>query len=72
VEWKRELVVEAVATQKELLGVPVAACVPSPQPFGLSRNAKYVFGHDRDGRLVLAPNAPRSHEIRGHVRLPHR
>ena len=32
VEWKRELVVGAMATQ--LLDVPVAACVPSPQPFG--------------------------------------
>jgi 23S rRNA (uracil1939-C5)-methyltransferase len=128
VEWKRELVVEAVATQKELsrgepagcapcgdfgtprhptrparfaralaggapsreaersergggglgepkgmgtlsgfpsqwLGVPVAACVPSPQPFGYRGNAKYVFGHDRDGRLVLGAYAPRSHEI---------
>jgi 23S rRNA (uracil1939-C5)-methyltransferase len=61
VEWKRELVVGAMATQ--LLDVPVAACVPSPQPFGYRGNAKYVFGHDRDGRLVLGAYAPRSHEI---------
>ncbi len=63
VEWKRELVVEAVATHKELLGVKVAGCVPSPQPFGYRGNAKYVFGHDCDGRLVLGAYAPRSHEI---------
>ncbi|HJX65996.1 MAG TPA: 23S rRNA (uracil(1939)-C(5))-methyltransferase RlmD [Polyangia bacterium] len=63
VEWKRELVVEAMATHEELLGVHVAACVPSPQPFGYRGNAKYVFGHDRDGRLVLGAYAPRSHEI---------
>jgi 23S rRNA (uracil1939-C5)-methyltransferase len=63
VEWKRALVVEAMATQKELLGVKVAGCVPSPQPFGYRGNAKYVFGHDRDGRLVLGAYAPRSHEI---------
>jgi 23S rRNA (uracil1939-C5)-methyltransferase len=61
VEWKRELVVGAMATQ--LLDVPVAACVPSPRPFGYRGNAKYVFGHDRDGRLVLGAYAPRSHEI---------
>jgi 23S rRNA (uracil1939-C5)-methyltransferase len=45
------------------LDLPVAACVPSPQPFGYRGNAKYVFGHDRDGRLVLGAYAPRSHEI---------
>jgi 23S rRNA (uracil1939-C5)-methyltransferase len=61
VEWKRELVVETMATQ--CLDLPVAACVPSPQPFGYRGNAKYVFGHDRDGRLVLGAYAPRSHEI---------
>ncbi len=43
--------------------MPVAACVPSPRPFGYRTNAKYVFGHDRDGRLVLGAYAPRSHEI---------
>jgi 23S rRNA (uracil1939-C5)-methyltransferase len=43
--------------------VPVAACVPSPRPFGYRGNAKCVFGHDRDGRLVLGAYAPRSHEI---------
>ena len=63
VEWKRELVAEAMAGQKELVHVPVAACVPSPRPFGYRANAKYVFGHDRDGRLVLGAYAPRSHEI---------
>jgi 23S rRNA (uracil1939-C5)-methyltransferase len=63
VEWKRELVVEAMAAQQELARVPVAACVPSPRPFGYRANAKYVFGHDRDGRLVLGAYAPRSHEI---------
>jgi 23S rRNA (uracil1939-C5)-methyltransferase len=61
VEWKRELVVEAMATQ--LLDLPVAACVPSPRPFGYRGNAKYVFGNDRDGKLVLGAYAPRSHEI---------
>jgi 23S rRNA (uracil1939-C5)-methyltransferase len=63
VEWKRELVAEAMATHEELVDVPVANCVPSPQPFGYRGNAKYVFGHDRDGRLVLGAYAPRSHEI---------
>ena len=60
VEWKRGLVAEAMATQKDLL---VAGCVPSPRPFGYRGNAKYVFGHDREGRLVLGAYAPRSHEI---------
>jgi 23S rRNA (uracil1939-C5)-methyltransferase len=60
VEWKRGLVAEAMATQKDLL---VADCVVSPQPFGYRGNAKYVFGHDREGRLVLGAYAPRSHEI---------
>jgi 23S rRNA (uracil1939-C5)-methyltransferase len=47
----------------QLARVPVADCVPSPRPFGYRGNAKYVFGHDRDGRLVLGAYAPRSHEI---------
>ncbi|HJX54924.1 MAG TPA: 23S rRNA (uracil(1939)-C(5))-methyltransferase RlmD, partial [Polyangia bacterium] len=47
----------------QLARVPVAACVPSPRPCGYRGNAKYVFGHDRDGRLVLGAYAPRSHEI---------
>jgi len=63
VEWKRGLVASAIAEQEDLTHVPVAACVPSPQPFGYRGNAKYVFGHDRDGRLVLGAYAPRSHEI---------
>jgi 23S rRNA (uracil1939-C5)-methyltransferase len=90
VEWKRRLVVEAMAAQEEsrgepagfaggvpsregmgtlpgfpceLLHAPVAACVPSPHPFGYRANAKYVFGRDRGGRLVLGAYAPRSHEI---------
>ena len=46
-----------------LILAPVAACVPSPHPFGYRANAKYVFGHDRDGKLVLGAYAPRSHEI---------
>ena len=62
-EWKRELVVTAMTTQEELANLPVAACVPSPRPFGYRGNAKYVFGRDRDGRLVLGAYAPRSHEI---------
>jgi 23S rRNA (uracil1939-C5)-methyltransferase len=61
-EWKRELVAAAMAAEKELHGVPVAACVPS-RPCGYRGNAKYVFGRDRDGRLVLGAYAPRSHEI---------
>jgi 23S rRNA (uracil1939-C5)-methyltransferase len=60
VEWKRGLVAEVMATQKDLL---VADCVPSPRPFGYRGNAKYVFGHDHDGKLVLGAYAPRSHEI---------
>jgi 23S rRNA (uracil1939-C5)-methyltransferase len=60
-KWKRELVAEAMAAQE--VHVPVAACLPSPHPFGYRANAKYVFGHDRDGRLVLGAYAPRSHEI---------
>jgi 23S rRNA (uracil1939-C5)-methyltransferase len=63
VRWKRELVVEAMAAREELARVQVAACVPSPRPFGYRANAKYVFGHDRDGKLVLGAYAPRSHEI---------
>ena len=66
VEWKRGLVARAMAAQEEWSrGQPagIAACVPSPQPFGYRGNAKYVFGHDRDGRLVLGAYAPRSHEI---------
>ena len=63
VEWKRGLVVEAMAAQEELAQVPVAACVPSPRPFGYRGNSKYVFGPDRDGRPVLGAYAPRSHEI---------
>ena len=62
-EWKRDLVAEAMAAQEELAQVPVAACVASPRPFGYRGNAKYVFGPDRDGRLVLGAYAPRSHEI---------
>ena len=61
-EWKRDLVVEAMAGQK-LAEVPIAACVASPRPFGYRGNSKYVFGPDRDGRLVLGAYAPRSHEI---------
>ena len=60
-KWKRELVAEAMAAQE--VHAPVAACLPSPHPFGYRANAKYVFGHDRDGRLVLGAYAPRSHEI---------
>ena len=60
IEWKRGLVVKAMA---ELAHVPVAACVLSPRPFGYRGNAKYVFGRDRDGRLVLGAYSPRSHEI---------
>ncbi len=63
VEWKREQVVKAMAAYEEFLHVPVAACVPSPRPFGYRGNAKLVFGRDRDGRLVLGAYAPRSHEI---------
>jgi 23S rRNA (uracil1939-C5)-methyltransferase len=63
VEWKQELVASAIAEQEDLAHVPVAACVPSPQPFGYRGNAKYVFGPDRDGKLVLGAYAPRSHEI---------
>jgi 23S rRNA (uracil1939-C5)-methyltransferase len=46
-----------------LAQIPIAACVPSPRPFGYRGNAKYVFGHDRDGRLVLGAYSPRSHDI---------
>ena len=63
VKWKRDLVAKAMAARKELVDVPVAACVPSPRPFGYRGSAKYVFGRDRDGRLVLGAYAPRSHEI---------
>ena len=63
VEWKRGLVVEAMAAHPELTQAPVADCVPSPRPFGYRGNAKYVFGPDRDGRPVLGAYAPRSHEI---------
>ena len=66
-EWKRGLVAAALATQEgfpyQLADVPVAACVPSPRPFRYRGNAKYVFGRDRDGGLVLGAYAPRSHEI---------
>src|ERR1700690_2503946 len=62
-EWKRGLVATVLATQEALADVPVAACVPSPHPFGYRGNSKYVFGHDRDGRLVLGAYASRSHEI---------
>ena len=62
-EWKRELVAKAMAAHEELPRVAVEACVPSPRPFGYRGNAKYVFGRDRDGRLVLGAYAPRSHEI---------
>ncbi len=62
-EWKRGLVAKAIAAQEELARVPVTACAPSPRPFGYRANAKYVFGHDRDGKLVLGAYAPRSHEI---------
>jgi 23S rRNA (uracil1939-C5)-methyltransferase len=62
VEWKRDLVVEAMAGQG-LAEVPIASCLPSPRPFGYRGNAKYVFGPDREGRLVLGAYAPRSHEI---------
>jgi 23S rRNA (uracil1939-C5)-methyltransferase len=62
-EWKRGLVATVLVTQEALADVPVAACVPSPHPFGYRGNAKYVFGRDRDGRLVLGAYASRSHEI---------
>jgi len=62
-EWKRGLVAEAMAADEKLADVPVADCVPSPQPFGYRGNAKYVFGHDDNGKLVLGAYAPRSHEI---------
>jgi len=62
-QWKRDLVARAMATQPELVQVEVAACVPSPRPFGYRSNAKYVFGYDREGTLVLGAYAPRSHEI---------
>jgi len=60
-KWKRELVAEAMAAQE--VHAPVAACLPSPHPFGYRANAKVCLGHDRDGKLVLGAYAPRSHEI---------
>jgi len=63
VEWKRDQVARAMAGQEELAHADVAACVPSPRPFGYRGNAKYVFGYDRTGHLVLGAYAPRSHEI---------
>ena len=63
VEWKRGLLVQALAAHQELANVPVGACVASPRPIGYRGNAKYIFGRDRDGQLVLGAYAPRSHEI---------
>jgi len=62
-EWKRGLLVQALSVHEGLTTVPVAACVASPRLLGYRANAKYVFGRDRDGRLVLGAYAPRSHEI---------
>ena len=63
VAWKRSLLVQALAAHEELAKVPVAACVASPRSLGYRGNAKYVFGRDRLGELVLGAYAPRSHEI---------
>jgi 23S rRNA (uracil1939-C5)-methyltransferase len=61
--WKRDCVVQALATHPELTQVPIAECVASPLPLGYRGNAKLVYGKDRDGRLVLGAYAPRSHDI---------
>ncbi|HEX7599089.1 MAG TPA: 23S rRNA (uracil(1939)-C(5))-methyltransferase RlmD, partial [Polyangia bacterium] len=62
-KWKRGLLMQALAGHQAVDKVPISTCVASPRPLGYRGNAKYVFGRDRDGALVLGAYAPRSHAI---------
>lgn len=61
-EWKRAQVVDALGAAG-LGAVPVGPCVPSPRPLGYRNQAKYVFGREPSGRLVLGAFVPRSHDV---------
>jgi 23S rRNA (uracil-5-)-methyltransferase RumA len=63
-DWKRDVVASALARHAPKLAAPtVSACVASPTRSNYRDNAKYVYGRDDAGRLVLGGYAPRSHEI---------
>ena len=62
--WKRQRLAAALARDRELVAVPVDACVPSPVTTGYRNQAKYVYGRDHASqRLALGAFAPRSHRI---------